>query len=350
MHNLSQYLPKALIVTLCLIACIEGSLYVYSQNSQRNVDGLLDNRFYPPNRIPALEESIIQWQVYHALNVQQPIDILFLGDSSALMGLRPTLIQARTGLTCWDIGTLDYLSTPGNVDILEMFLRQHPTPPKVVVYHIISWSFSLSQSSLQQFGYIDRLQKWVSLSLSEKKNLSAGNFLPSMQYRRTAQRLLTTFSMQENEAWLNSPRGPYPSDNEIRQTLLKNQGAMTEVVRADSVDQYLDLRRMLRIDPSIVAEIRRLIDICARASIRLIFVTNPIPNVAETAENREGLTSMEAQLQQIVQGNKHVTFYTPFARFYPVELCNSYNHLTEAGAIRNSEEVSQWLLDNLHSK
>ena len=156
--------------------------------------------------------------------------------------------------------------------------------------------------------YLERFQEWVRVLAAAKKDGLADIVLPTMQYRRTAQRLFTTFSTEEKEAWLNRPRGPYPSDNEIR----------------------------------------RLIELCQRASIKSVLVTNPIPAVSVTPENRQGLAALEAQLRQLAPESGPVAFYAPFARFYPVELCQSYNHLTEAGAQRNSAEVSRALIDLLH--
>ncbi len=342
----SPYFPKSLCLALLLVGMIEGGVYLQSPHVSVQAENLLAQRFYPPNRIPALEESIIQWQIYHAMSAKENIDILLLGDSSSLMGLRPKIIQERTGLTAWGIGTLDYTGTPGNVDILETYLQRRPAP-KILVYHIISWSFNLSDADLQRFGYLERLRDWLNVGLEAKTTGASGIVLPSMQYRRDAHRLFTTFSTQEKEEWLNAPRGPYPSDNDIRQTLLRNQGAMTEVVHEEEVNHPRDLRGFLRIDPSLLDDLRRLMDICARESIQLVIVANPLPESGATPENLHGLAALEAELRDLSKDQTHVMLFAPFTRVYPVTLCASYNHLTEEGAQKNSEEVSQWLRPRL---
>jgi hypothetical protein len=344
-----QHFPKSLFVTVFIVLCTEGFVYIHEQNSSTYVDLLLTNRFYPANRAPSLEESIIQWQVYHALASSKPVDILLLGDSSCMMGLRPKILEERTGLNCWDIGTLDYFGVQGNVDLLEVFLQQRKAP-KVIVFHIVGGIASFSKSSLDQMGYVNRLRTWLAPYLEEKKHWKAVLMLPSMRYRREAQRLLATFSQKENEAWLNTPRGPYPSDNEVRRLLLNNHGAMTEVVYEDEVNRVRDLRPMLGLDPYAIQGIQRLIELSARASSQLLIIHNPIPDTGETPENLEALAAFETQLRNITQGYNHVKVYSPFARFYPVQLCASYNHLTDEGAIRNSEEVSRWLIDVLALK
>ncbi|GAK50938.1 hypothetical protein U14_02180 [Candidatus Moduliflexus flocculans] len=343
----SANFPKSLCLTLLIISVIETGVYLHARQIPAEVDKLLEQRFYPPNRIPALEESIIQWQVYHAMSAEEEIDILLLGDSSSLMGLRPKIIQKQTGLTAWGIGTLDYTGTPGNVDILETYLQRRPAP-KILVYHIISWSFNLSEADLQRFGYLERLRTWMATGLqTTTASTSSGFALPSMRYRRNAQQLLTTFSTKDKEEWLNAPRGPYPSDNEIRQTLLKNQGAMTEVVHEDEVNHPRDLRGYLRIDPSLIDDIRRLMAICEQRSIQLVIVANPLPESGATPENLAGLAALETQLRDLSKGQPHVTLFAPFTRVYPVALCASYNHLTEEGAKQNSRELSDWLLPRL---
>ena len=343
----SPYFPKSFCLALLIIGVIESGVSLQARHVPAQADKLLEQRFYPPNRIPALEESIIQWQVYHAMSAKEDVDILLLGDSSSLMGLRPKIIQKQTGLTAWGVGTLDYMGTPGNVDILETYLQRRPAP-KILVYHIISWSFNLSEADLERFGYLERLRTWMAAGLqTTTAATSRGFMLPSMRYRRDAQRLVTTFSTQEKEEWLNAPRGPYPSDNDIRQTLLNNQGAMEEVVHEEEVNHPRDLRGYLRIDASLIDDLRRLMEMCERESIQLVIVANPLPESGATPENLEGLAALEAQLRGLAQGEPHVTLFTPFTRVYPVALCASYNHLTEAGAQQNSKELSQWLMPRL---
>ena len=338
----SIHFPRSFVVTLLLMCVIEGGVYLQARHAAPQAERLLEQRFYPPSRVPALEESIIQWQVYHALTAKDKIDILLLGDSSSLMGLRPKIIQERAGLTAWGIGTLDYMGTPGNADILETYLQYRPAP-RVVVYHIISWSFNLSNDDLRRFGYLDRLRAWLDAELQANTARAARFAIPSMRYRRDAHRIFTTFSTQEKEEWLNAPRGPYLSDNAIRRLLLENQGAMAEVVMEDAVHSLRDLRGMLRIDPSLFPDIRRLMDICARHAIRLVVVANPLPESGASPENLSGMAALDAQLRDLAQGQPHVAFYAPFTRVYPVRLCASYNHLTEEGARRNSEELGEWL-------
>ena len=82
----SPYFPKSLCLALLIIGMIEGGLSLRARQIPAQADKLLEQRFYPPNRIPALEESIIQWQVYHAMSAKEEVDILLLGDSSSLMG------------------------------------------------------------------------------------------------------------------------------------------------------------------------------------------------------------------------------------------------------------------------
>ena len=122
---------------------------------------------------------------------------------------------------------------------------------------------------------------------------------------------------------------------------------MEEVVHEEEVNHPRDLRGYLRIDASLIDDLRRLMEMCERESIQLVIVANPLPESGATPENLEGLAALEAQLRGLAQEEPHVMLFTPFTRVYPVALCASYNHLTEAGAQQNSKELSQWLMPRL---
>lgn len=77
-------------------------------------------------------------QFWHAMEYQfadRPgsCDVLIFGDSTALMGVDPRIIQARTGLTSCNIA-IPYmgLSTTGNLT-LEHYLAHHPAPRFLVI-------------------------------------------------------------------------------------------------------------------------------------------------------------------------------------------------------------------------
>src|SRR5215470_15386989 len=74
------------------------------------------------NGVPTLAESIVQWQVSNLRDDLGPVDVVFFGDSSCLMGVMPRIVEDETGLRCWNFGTLGWLSTDGHADLLQLFV------------------------------------------------------------------------------------------------------------------------------------------------------------------------------------------------------------------------------------
>ncbi|MBN2383351.1 hypothetical protein JXQ70_10750 [bacterium] len=333
----------SLIFTVLLIVLIESIIFWGHRDSRADLPDLLDERFYPPNRVPAFEESIIQWQFYHALADQTPVDILLVGDSSCLMGLRPELIQKRTGLSCWNIGTLDYLGARGYTDALELFIQVRGAP-KIVIYHIVNISLNFNEQAIKRFGYLERIHNWLSHYRSGEDDGRMMPTLPSMRYRRQVQRFVTTFSGEEKQEWLDEKRGPYPSDNEVRELIRTSRGALTEI-------QFEDLSQAQLIKPGIhpeaQSEFLRAVELCARHDITMIIVLNPIPLNAKIPENLHNLHLFEAKIKALTRDYDCVRLHSPLYRFYPIELCASYNHLTEVGAEYNSEQVARSIMNEL---
>src|SRR5262249_10325294 len=81
-----------------------------------------------PRGVPSLEESIIQWQAYHLLTSVDDQNVLFVGDSSCLMGVMPQVIAQKTGQKCWNLGTIGFMATDGHADMLDLYLAKNRPP------------------------------------------------------------------------------------------------------------------------------------------------------------------------------------------------------------------------------
>ncbi len=73
-------------------------------------------------------QSIVSWQTQRTLELKNSPDVIVLGDSSALVGVIPPLIQKRTRLTCQNFGLVQDVTIKSHVDMLEFFLKKHRKP------------------------------------------------------------------------------------------------------------------------------------------------------------------------------------------------------------------------------
>ena len=115
---------------------------------------------YKMHKRPSVEESIVQWQVYHLFDAVEPQDVVLIGDSSCLMGVMPDVITEETGLKAWNLGTVGTLSIAGHARILEQYLKKNG-PPQVVVYHVTPTTLRFTQQDIDKLGYYSQFREWL---------------------------------------------------------------------------------------------------------------------------------------------------------------------------------------------
>ena len=77
--RLIYYHLNDLIISLSILIILEVIIYVIIQY---NPNIITDKRYYEVDRVPDFQESIIQWQINHLLNISEDQDVILLGDSS----------------------------------------------------------------------------------------------------------------------------------------------------------------------------------------------------------------------------------------------------------------------------
>ncbi|MCA8923950.1 MAG: hypothetical protein KDD82_19225 [Planctomycetes bacterium] len=273
---------------------------------------------------PSLERSIVYWQLEHTLSSSEPQDVLLLGDSSCLMGLRPKTIEQATGLSAWNLGTLAFPGVGGHRRLYDAY-RAKRGAPRFVIYHM---SLYLLLQEAPRFQ----------LNASRAPEPLPPQTPPSRQLRVSLARLRNAWL---RDRFLEVERGPYPSDLEVGAFLALSKGALEEplrrpwggALRFGEAHVSADCRRGL---DELLSELGR--DACPA-----LLVLNPIPEALATPENLETLRVLEAEVQQIAARHPLAEVYAPFGRTYPNGLLATLDHLTVEGAERESLEVAAWL-------
>ncbi len=328
-------IPWGLIIALFATLMIETFL-----SRGEAARGLLKRRFYPPDRVPILEESIVQWQVFHATRPRRRQSVLLLGDSSCLMGLRPKIIMRETGLKTWNLGTLSWLGVPGHLQILKTYLEHQP-PPSLLVYHVTLNPFGRGRHLELSKKYQERLLRWLG------GDDAPSAWLPSLRYRRDFRSLLAPDELQ-NE-FQDANREPFPTDREVRRILLEERGSMEEPrLRPWTTPPTLDFHPY----DGAEEELGTFFEFCQSQGMEVLVMMNPLPDLVETPHNLATFAAFEAFLKRAAAPYEGVSLAQPLARFYgnPGTCCSGLAHLLEAGARRNSEELAGWIRDREFAK
>lgn len=300
-------------------------------------------------QVPSLAESIVQWQVSNLYDDIGPMDVVFFGDSSCLMGVMPRVVEEETGLRCWNFGTLGWLSTDGHADLLQLFVEKHG-PPRLAVYYVTTWPLTATQKDIETCGYFKRLREW----LAEDANETGAGWLERLPSSKMRLWLQTTISRRfvhdrDRERFLNSPRGGYPSDTIVHGLLKESHGFMAEVATNKTEADWQEHVRTLpdvprpRLAADCLPGLRRIFTLADAHGFDLIVRMNPLPEAFRSADADASFLHLEEDLQSVAASYQRVHILSPLLRYYPNRLHSTVTHLSEVGARRNSAELADLL-------
>ena len=325
-REISRTPPRAFLYAALLIGLAE----LVVSRLPPDPETLLEHRYYPPDRVPSLDDSIVHWQVYHVLAGDDAQDILLMGDSSCLMGLRPLRVTDATGLQAWNFGTIGLYGALGHKKLLELYFERRGVP-RIVVYHV-AWDPLTSARWVKGTPALGRLTAWLKILSDEQVQP-----VPTMRYRNSLRRRL----VPEEKRWKleNTPRGDHPSDKEVRRLLRERRGALTELVRKPPESDVL----ALDFDPEQKQALSELLALTETYDFDLVLALQPTATRFQSPKSALAAEQLGDELQSIADRFPRATLMKPLVRFYPDELCATETHLTEEGAQRNTDEVIEWL-------
>lgn len=320
--------PWGLVGALSAALLIEVCFSLGGTNRDR-----LTERFYPPHRMPTFTESIIQWQIFEASNLNRRQEVLFLGDSSCLMGLQPNVVVRETGLETWNLGTISWIGVRGHTRVLETYLQENP-PPHLLVYHVTLNTFGDAEPHEFHRDFKRRVLRWLGTHQAD------ASWLPSLSYRRDFRSWLSPQRFQDE--FLELERGPYPSDRTVRTLIQTERGALVE---KQTRSWKAPPRLQFHPEAGVERELNALFELAQTHGMKVLVMTNPLPDIAATEENLATLASVRELLDRAAAAFEGVEIAQPLAKFYdqPSQCCSSVNHLLPTGAQRNSEELAQWI-------
>lgn len=99
----------------------------------QGVRGENQKRFLKNYRVPEWSESYTDWNMAYVLGAADSNDVLFVGDSSCVVGVDPRQFTARTGLSAYNLGAPGFLGFEGFLLIVRRYLDHHPAPRLMVL-------------------------------------------------------------------------------------------------------------------------------------------------------------------------------------------------------------------------
>jgi hypothetical protein len=125
-----------------------------------------------------------KWELL--LQLQEPVDWLILGDSSANQGIVPDLLERRLGGRAFNLSTQGDLLTIDNAWMLETYIHKHGPPKHVLIVHAYDvWHRQTSPATLAylariplKWGYWQYLEPKLKLSLREQKQILQTKYVP----------------------------------------------------------------------------------------------------------------------------------------------------------------------------
>jgi hypothetical protein len=307
----------------------------------RSVDAELPV-FFGAGVRPTVDQSVIYWQVANLDHVKERQDVLFVGDSSCSMDLRPDLVFKKTGLRTWGLGTSAWLQVEGHVAILRYAIHRIGAP-RVVVYRFSMSLFASPRRESQDA--VARLERWLARCEAFKAGdrRSADVFPPSREIGRALRAWLWRFSLAVfgGRDPLGKTRGHWPSHYAVGRELLRRRGALTDAgqLRSDERINYVasDVKDRL-------SGLEHLMDLARRYDFQVLIAPAPLPEGGDTPASRLAIAEVREGLERIVGSQRRAHLMTPLFRFYPNELCASTAHVTEIGARRDTLEVEDAIL------
>lgn len=336
---------KPFIFVALLIAGIEVTVNAWGYRSDYN-----SNFFeFAPFREEKLQKFIIYEKLYNSGLADAPADIIQVGDSSGLFGIKPEAVEKQLdGLRYVNLGCCGDVGWVGYLDQARIAVRKNPNA-KVLLLHVGPMLLPGEK----------KYNDWHALNSSLHDHLAGpwGVFtLPSMNYRWKISRLIEfgTFDEPEiiktnfSEEWnkrlkhLDAERGWMPMPVPMR----------TEAEVQKIADQYCDYEAGAT-EVALLGAMRRNVlgpwlerfaDFAASNKLKLAVVFGPVPCLREKIPN---IDALEAEVRAFQARHPDVFIPHTMVNTYPLKDMADQIHLWPHAAGPYSQKLgtslNQWL-------
>lgn len=268
-------------------------------------------------------QSIVNWQTQRALDLKKSPDVIVFGDSSALVGVIPPLIQKQTRLTCQNFGLVQDVTIKSHVDMLELFLKKH-RKPRMLVYHFSDGVLATPNPKLHKKGMFKPYQSWLG------KDRSLETYWPSHRFRTIARHLV-----------LGHWHEDLKHDTSFRKRLIFTQGYLPDSRTTKDWSKAGPPHVLLHEDG--LKGLKRLLTKTQQWRLPLLVMHAPMPKLFAYPKFHQMQIKNQRTLRALLKSYPHARLATPYTRYLPVKYFADFHHVNHRGAILNSRTLGGWI-------
>jgi hypothetical protein len=297
---------------------------------------------YPPEFGPWLVEA--KWRLL--LNLDEPKEVLVLGDSTANQALLPERIEEATGLTTINLGTVASLTSSNDVWMLQQYVSEHSAPELVVIVHSYqTWLRPIVQTGVGNIPFfrvnspsvLSPSLPLVTHDFAEQRLL---RFIPAYSQSGSLRRLVRTilqlppdFRLLGGKQYSISELGAYSVEDQ-------DAGDLREDIDEHQRFVNLPIREVTREN---LAAVARLIELAEEYDLEVYILNAPIADeLAETIEFKTYFAPIQEFLVNAFEGTR-IT-YIPDVYATPLEHMESADHLLIEGARLFTDQVIETVI------
>ncbi|MCB0836089.1 MAG: hypothetical protein KDE26_05960 [Bacteroidetes bacterium] len=278
----------------------------------------------------------VKWENFRSLPADS-LDVLFLGSSHFLSGIDPAVIDSVSGMTSYNMARVGLRPASAYVLLNEVIEKQHP---KVVVLDIFYRTFTgAGYNHLYDFGYVEYDQSKVAFALDNFTVAeNARLFFPTYVYRSHFPKLRPLLGLRtKKDNWEELHYKGYVKHPEIIE--------VSDLEQNEFMNYHFDKDQ---IDPKNLVYLDKLVKLCAKNDIKMIWVSTPLPEIC--LESIQNQSDIDAYFQDLAD-----KYDVPYLNYNTNQLrqkvsfsdSSDYSdddHLNVTGAEKISQDIAYRIL------
>lgn len=304
------YVMLLALITLCVVNMLAG--YVLKHNGT--------NRGY---RILAAK--------YDLVAKTPAVDTLLIGDSSCNQGLIPGEWTKATGESTVNLCTIAYMTTIGDVWMLERYIERHGPPKKVVITHVYDvWQRHVQVVLLGQisgpWGFWEDTYAPLNLSDSQQKTLFQSRYLPIWSESKTLRSMVLDPKRNVFEVWDD---GYMPWEEAVPHAVVNDARAHVNYTKRSKPQISHTNKRGLK-------GLNRLAE---EHNIQIHMVVSPVSDIMGTSKDWNTFVETLIKQGRALTPSKNVVWHTE--RFsYPKDKMENADHIITGAAADYTRRVA----------
>ena len=295
---------------------------------------------YPNNRGYWLVKA--KWERLQAM--EEPVDWLIVGDSSANQGIRPTDLTAELDGSAINLATVASMGAVDDVWMLQTYIQQFGPPPNVIVVHTTdAWHRQLQMvfigKSTMPWSAWNDLQPDLNLTFQQQLDIFLARYVPIYADNRSLSNVIMDTVIEGKPFFISKysldPHGFMAQQRAARSRVRKEA---FELIQFAKNGQFV----MSETNQQAVNQLVTLADTYA---IQLYFVPGPLyEGLMEDEAFQDYFTQVQTTLLQLSQGSDHVHVIDRPITFPANEMENP-DHIIERAVERYTRYIAAAIQD-----